>query len=209
MRAHIKLRPLLLVCQRHWSRMVTLLKKEDFYNGGLFAHVILPSKLPIPIEIVQHIYGEQACDRFITKRTQMFLLKYIWKIKGFEMEWCLCKTNHLILLEEYNALVKNSKVCQLDKETFTDIRGLNYGRIDLNHLQTPLPQFVIKLLFGFVMVYYNSLPEGECFKSDQYHCSILKKIFGFYGKRVQICNCSFGTHLVDPNCEISNLFNWN
>ena len=177
--------------------MVTLLKKEDFYNDGLFSHIILPNKLPIPLEIMHYIYGEQVytCDRFLPKTTQMFLLKYIWKIKGFEMEWCLCKTNHLILLEEYNALVKNFKVSQLEKKSFTDKQGLYYGRINLDNLWAPLPQFVIEILFGFMMEYYNSVPEGECFKSTQYHCSILKKIFGFFDKHVKICNCSVGTHL--------------
>ena len=102
----------------------------------------------------------------------MFLLKYIWKIKGFQMEWCLCKTNHLISLEEYNALVKNSKVSQLDKKSFIEQQGDNYGRINLDDLHSPLPQFVIELLFGFMMEYYNSVSEGECFKSKQFHCRI-------------------------------------
>ena len=33
--------------------------------------------------------------------------------------------------------------------------------------------FVIDHLFGFMMDYYNSVPEGECFKSQQYHINIL------------------------------------
>lgn len=178
--------------------MVTILKEEDFFDGGLFCNLILPTRLPVPLEIMQHIYGEEIfkCDQFLPKSSQMGLLKYIWKIKGFEMEWCLCKQDHLVLLEEYNSVKRNFSVSQLQKKDFTQKDGLHYGRFNLSCTQAPLPSFVIQQLFCFMKEYYNSVPDGECFKSPQYHVNILKKLFGFFGKNPKVCLCSFGPHLI-------------
>ena len=178
--------------------MVSILKTKDFYDGGRFSHVIIPTKLPIPVEIMKYIYGEQIfkCDKFLPKISQMGLLKQIWSIKGFEMEWCLCKTEHLILMEEYKNIKRNFSVSQMDKNDFISKRGMHFGKMDLTNPEIPLPSFVVEHLFCFMMDYYNSVPEGECFKSPQYHINVLKRIFGFFDKFPKICVCSMGTHLI-------------
>ena len=81
--------------------MANRLKKEDFFDDGMFSNLILPTKLPIPTEIVEHVYGVK-CGKILAKSCQLNLLKHIWKLKGFEMEWCVCKTEHLIISTEYN-----------------------------------------------------------------------------------------------------------
>ena len=178
--------------------MVSVLKKRDFSDGGIFADVIIPTKMPIPVEIMKYTFGDQifTCEKFLPKTSQMGLLKQIWGLKGFEMEWCPCKTEHLILIEEYRLLKRNFAVSQISKRDFTSREGMFYGKMDLTHTKTPLPNFVIEHLFGFMMDYYNSVPEGECFKSSQYHIRILKQIFGFFEKSSKVCFCSVGTHLI-------------
>ena len=176
-----------------------IMNKDDFFDGGIFSNIDIPTKLPLPPFVLHTLYGDfNDCDRFIPpKSSQMGLLKQMWKLKGFEMEWCLCKTDHLVPIEEYTMAKRNLSVSQLSKEFFTEICGCFYGKMDLNCTKPPLPDFVIKkILFYFMMDYYNSIPEGECFKSTQYHLTILRKIFWMLGHSSKICNCSFGTHLV-------------
>ncbi len=72
--------------------MAILLKEVDFNDGGLFSDLDIPTKLPVPAKIMQYVYGE---NNFLDESSQMGLLKYIWKLKGFEMDISLCK-GHLV-----------------------------------------------------------------------------------------------------------------
>ena len=73
--------------------MAILLKEDDFNDGGLFSDLDIPTKLPVPAKIMQYVYGEE--NNFLDESSQMGLLKYIWKLKGFEMDISLCK-GHLV-----------------------------------------------------------------------------------------------------------------
>ena len=74
---------------------------------------------------------------------------------------------------------------------------MHYQKLDMDCLiaTTPLPQFIIDHKFGFLFDYYNSIPEGKCFKSIDFEIKLLQKIYGFAGRKSKICVCSFGTHL--------------
>ena len=80
--------------------MAILLKEDDFNDGGLFSDLDIPTKLPVPAKIMEYVYGEEYLNTNETffcldKSSQMNLLKYIWKLKGFEMDISLCK-GHLV-----------------------------------------------------------------------------------------------------------------
>ena len=91
------------------------LTRADFQEGGKFFDVDIPTELPLPVKIFKYIYHKSTpkCDKHINKISQMGMLKSIWRLKDVQMEWCLCKQDHLVPLEEYILVKRDFSASQI------------------------------------------------------------------------------------------------
>ena len=192
--------------------MAIPLQKTDFEKGGKFYNLDLPTKLPLPRSLLNSIYSDKfpKCDKFISKSSQLGLLKYMWHLKDVEVEWCLCQQNHLLPITLHHKIKRQLKFSKLTKKDFIiseDIdkvlqKGKYHGKLDMNCItaELPLPDYITEPMFNCIRNFYDAIPEGECFKSPKYQIKVLKKMYGYVGRPSKICVCSLGTHLTFLNC---------
>ena len=192
--------------------MAIPLQKTDFEKGGKFYNLDLPTKLPLPRSLLNSIYSDKfpKCDKFISKSSQLGLLKYMWHLKDVEVEWCLCQQNHLLPITLHHKIKRQLKFSKLTKKDFIiseDIdkvlqKGKYHGKLDMNCItaELPLPDYITEPMFNCIRNFYDAIPEGECFKSPKYQIKVLKKMYDYVGRPSKICVCSLGTHLTFLNC---------
>ena len=192
--------------------MAIPLQKTDFEKGGKFYNLDLPTKLPLPRSLLNSIYSDKfpKCDKFISKSSQLGLLKYMWHLKDVEVEWCLCQQNHLLPITLHLKIKRQLKFNKLTKKDFIiseDIdkvlqKGKYHGKLDMNCItaELPLPDYITEPMFNCIRNFYDAIPEGECFKSPKYQIKVLKKMYDYVGRPSKICVCSLGTHLTFLNC---------
>lgn len=170
--------------------MSVKLVENDFLEGGIFYHLILTKELPLPKEILEHIYGK-CChlDKFV----QIMLLKKIWKLKGVEMCLCLCLSDdHLVTKDELaEQLAKENQIKIIDFEEngiFESIPLCNNDSLPINNL-------ILNHVWGGLS-YYNEIPEGKCFKSDEYQILLLQEVYKckYHSIYSEICDCK--KHLI-------------
>ena len=168
--------------------MSVKLTVNDFSEGGRFFNLSIEKKLPIPKQILDHLYGNcfQMC-----KLTQLNLLKYIWQLKGVEMFKCLCHSNnHLVTKEEYNE--------QLTKENPLKIEDFyENGKLAGVILKADLPidLSILENVWGDLS-YFQQIPNGECFKRDEYLLQLMKEAYNLKYDNVETFLCPCKNHLI-------------
>ena len=163
------------------------LLNTDFLKGGIFYQVSLSDQLPIPKIITDYLYGDQCiCDLDISSKLN--LLIYIWKLKGIKMFKCACQNNHLVSEEFFDQI---HKIKKLEKKDFQP-NGLFH---DLHIPPTlPLPSDLINYIFKDFIT-FETIPEGSCFKSNNYQIKLLKLFWQFQnGIPANISKCK--SHLI-------------
>lgn len=158
------------------------LLEADFLDGGIFSKINVSKHLPIPEEIISHIYGEKCVDLDIS--SELNLLIFIWKLKGLKMYRCACQTNnHLVTEEEHKNQIQN--IHKITREDFQP-NGLFYD----THLLPKLPLNSDLLHYMFRdLCSYNGIQDGFCFKSNWYQINLLKEWYRYKNEvPAYICN---------------------
>lgn len=165
------------------------LKESDFLPGGIFQDLVLPRELPTPKEILKYVYEKDFCN--LDKLVHLNLLKKAWELKGVFLFNCKCQTHgHLLTQTECQ---EQKDFCQkLDTSDFKE-NGV-FHNLELTP-NLPLDPIILKHIWG-KLSYFDSIPEGKCFKSDEYQLQILKACFEFKYKDVFPFICTCKKHLI-------------
>ena len=173
--------------------MSVKLREEDFAEGGLFQNVNVSHELPIPTEILTHVYGD--CNQ-LDKIVQINLLKYIWNLKGITMYPCLCRSHdHLLTKEQYDEQQQKNK--PLHPKDFEE-NGV-WHNISFDEL----PPIMLKKVWGDLS-YFDLIPDGKCFKSVEYQLKLLQQFYFHKYKNSFSFICTCKKHLVVPSSVLNN-----
>ena len=77
------------------ERLRSLPSADDFSDGGRFAHLQVPFFPPVPIQILQYLYGDDVNPEQISYRDKMEILRSLHMEINPTVMYCDCGTHIL------------------------------------------------------------------------------------------------------------------